>query len=103
MDDAVELSDVIGQLRNELSRAMWAGENSDLRFEAETVELELTVAVERSRDPGGKVRFWVVEAGTTARRQNVTTQRIKLLLRPRTVAEPDRPARIGGRPVPGER
>ncbi|MGW0749849.1 trypco2 family protein [Streptomyces sp. NPDC002587] len=44
--DAVELADMIAQLRQELSRAMSDGDASDLPFKAERVELELTVGVE---------------------------------------------------------
>jgi hypothetical protein len=38
----VELAKVIGQLRQELTAAMWEGEGEDLRFELGPVELELT-------------------------------------------------------------
>lgn len=96
MHDAVELADMIEQLRRELSRAAWAGESSDLRFRAEQVELELTVAVERSREPGVKVRFWVFDANATARTAGMVTQRIKLTLQPVRADVPDQPALIAG-------
>ncbi|GAA4922498.1 hypothetical protein GCM10023237_49290 [Streptomyces coeruleoprunus] len=102
VDDAVELADMIAQLREELSRAMAAGEDSDLRFEAERIELELTVGVERSREPGAKVRFWVFDAGATARRATTATQRITLTLQPVRADLPDRPALISGAELPGE-
>lgn len=96
MDDAVELSDLIWQLRHELSRAMWAGENTDLRFKADTVELELTVVVEKVNEPGVKVRFWVLDAGASARRTVTTTQTLRLSLRPHRAGDPDHPAVIAG-------
>jgi hypothetical protein len=102
MEDAVPLSDVIWQLRHELSRAMWAGENADLRFQAEAVELELTVGVERARDPNAKVSLWVLEAGASAHRTSTATQRLKLTLRPVQGNALDRPATIAGRPFEGE-
>ena len=102
MDDTVELADVIWQLRHELSRAMWAGENADLRFEAEQVQLELTVGVERQRNANGKVRFLVFEVGGGAGRATTTTQRLTLTLRPVLAAHPDRSALITGRELPGE-
>jgi hypothetical protein len=102
MDSAVELADLIGQLRHELSRAMWAGENADLRFEAETVELELTVAVEKARQPGARVRFWVLDAGVDVRRVSTATQKITLVMRPIRADVPHRPATIVGTEVPGE-
>ncbi|MBM9509393.1 trypco2 family protein [Actinacidiphila acididurans] len=102
MDDAVELADMISQLRNELSRAMRAGEHTDLRFTAERVELELTVAVERSVEPGMKVRFWVFDANATRRHATAATQKLTLTLQPVRSDRPDRPAVISGDDLPGE-
>ncbi|MGW1026387.1 trypco2 family protein [Streptomyces sp. NPDC002577] len=96
MDDAVELADMIWQLRQELSKAMWAGAHTDLRFKAEKLELELTVGVERTTEPGVKVRFWVFDAGATARRSAMTTQRITLTLQPVRADRPDEVALISG-------
>lgn len=103
MEDGVELADLIWQLRHELSRAMWAGENADLRFEAGPVELELTVAVERSTEPGVKARFLVVDAGMNARRASTATQRIRLTLHPRLADEPTRSPLIAGDAAADER
>jgi hypothetical protein len=80
---AVELADLIGQLRSELTEAMHAGENEDLRFELGPVELELTVAVTKEAKPGAKVKFWVVELGADLGVSSATTQTIKLVLDPR--------------------
>ncbi|GAA2397172.1 trypco2 family protein [Dactylosporangium salmoneum] len=102
MDDAIQLADVIWQLRHELSRAMWAGENADLKFEADAVNLELTVAVERSADPGIKVKFWVLDANAGTKRATTVTQKIQLSLRPVRADAPGRPATISGEALPGE-
>lgn len=102
MDDAVQLSDMIWQLRHELSRAMWAGENADLRFEAETVQLELTVGVEKAREPGAKVRFWVFDMGASARRASTVTQKITLTLHPIRSDAPGQPASISGQALSNE-
>ena len=80
---AVELADLIGQLRAELTEAMHAGEGEDLRFELGPVELELTVAVSKEAKPGAKVKFWVVELGTDASVSSATNQKVKLVLDPR--------------------
>lgn len=45
MAERVELVQVIGQLREELTAVMRDGEGADLRFGLGPVELELTVAV----------------------------------------------------------
>lgn len=99
---AVELAELIGQLRAELTTAMSDGENADLRFELGPVELELSVGVEKSMAPGAKVRFWVIEAGTDAKVASSTTQRIKLTLDPRKAGQPGRPY-ISGKAMPNER
>lgn len=103
VDDAVELADLIGQLRRELSVAMWAGEGKDLRFEPGPVELELTVGVEKVAGPEVKVRFWVFDVGASAKRSSMVTQRIKLTLDPRLGEAPDRRPLIAGESLPGER
>ena len=103
VDDGIELADLIWQLRHELSRAMWAGEHTDLRFEAGPVELELTVVVEKSSQPGVKAKLVVVDAEWGAKRSSVVTQRIKLTLHPRKVDAPDRPPLISGSAEEGER
>lgn len=103
MDDAVELADVIWQLRSELTRAAWGGENKDLRFKAEKVELELVVGIEKSRDPQVKVKFWVFDAGIGAQRKATSTQTIRLTLQPVFADSPDKTAMIGGAASPRER
>jgi hypothetical protein len=103
MESAVELADVIRQLRSELQAAMKEGENELLRFEAGPVELELTIAVEKTAGPTAKVRFWVLDVGADARFASASTQRIKLTLRPRVLGMPDRDPLIYGTTLPGER
>ena len=59
----IELAEVIRGLREELQRAIAAGEGEALRFELGPIELEVSVAVQASAQAGAKVRFWVVELG----------------------------------------
>ncbi|MGO8893682.1 MAG: trypco2 family protein [Streptosporangiaceae bacterium] len=100
---AVELSELIGQLRAELTTAMRDGEDADLQFEVGPVELELTIAIEKEAKPGAKVRFWVVELGADVKAASNTTQRIKLTLDPRRTDEPGRRLQISGAEEEGER
>jgi hypothetical protein len=102
MAERVELVQVIGQLRQELSAAMQEGEGEDLRFELGTVELELTVAVSREAGPNAKVRFWVVELGADAKVASQGTQRITLTLDPRRRGVAGKPL-ISGSEQAGER
>lgn len=96
MEGAVELADMIWQLRSELSRAMWGGEGKDLRFKAESVELELTIGVEKASEPGARLKFWIFDAGTSRRNTTMNTQLVRLRLHPVHANDPDRPALIGG-------
>ncbi|GAA3258716.1 hypothetical protein GCM10010532_109730 [Dactylosporangium siamense] len=75
---------------------MWAGENSDIRFEPRTVELELTVAVERGTERSGKIRFWVLDGSAKSSRDMATTQRITLSLEPGLSSDPSRRPLISG-------
>jgi hypothetical protein len=99
----VDLAELIGQLRSELAEAMRIGADADLRFEIGTVELELSLQVQKDVKPGGKVRFWVIEAGADASVASTTAHRIKLSLEPRHVAAPDRRPLVSGTEVDGER
>ncbi|MFD9500453.1 trypco2 family protein [Streptomyces sp. NPDC060035] len=92
----IELARVIRDLREELERAIVAAEGEALRFELGSIELELSVALERSGRAGAKVRFWVVESGADAAVSTTSTQRISLALQP-TLAGANNPPFISGR------
>jgi Trypsin-co-occurring domain 2 len=98
----IELAEVIGELRRELQQAMQAGEGELLRFELGPVELEATVAVEKTGGGGAKVRFWVIELGGDAKASQASTQRIKLALQPRLTGS-SAPPWVSGDEAPGER
>jgi hypothetical protein len=78
----IELASVIRDLRDELEQAITSAEGETLRFELGPIELELSVALERTGHAGAKVRFWVVESGVDAAEGTVSTQRINLTLQP---------------------
>jgi hypothetical protein len=99
---AIELAELIGQLRSELTEAMTAGDGEDLRFSLGPVELELTVAVDREAKPGAKVRFWVVELGAETKLGSSSTQKIKLTLDPHRAGQPGVRPDISGTQEPGE-
>ncbi|MGY5010452.1 trypco2 family protein [Streptomyces sp. 900105755] len=80
--ELIELATVIRDLRDELERAVVAAEGQALRFELGTIELEMSVALERSGHAEAKVRFWVVETGAQATVDATSTQRIRLALQP---------------------
>lgn len=98
----IELASVIRDLREELERAIVASEGEALRFELGSIELELSVALDRSGQVGAKVRFWVVESGTDAALSATSTQRISLSLQP-TLTGADNPPFVSGRADANER
>ncbi|MBT2452503.1 hypothetical protein J7F03_36720 [Streptomyces sp. ISL-43] len=101
----IELSEMVQQLRQELNTAMSNGPVGPVRFELGPVEIETTVAVERTAGAGGKVHFWVVEANAEGKFATSQTHRISLTLQPKLVA-PDgtqHPVLISGDEVDNER
>jgi hypothetical protein len=103
MDGAVELADFIADLRGELERAIWLGENKPLTFELGTIELELAVVAERENKPNGKIKLWVLEAGAETRRRSMTTQTVRLKLEPQLRDRPGQKVHVHGGELPGER
>jgi Trypsin-co-occurring domain 2 len=97
----IELAEVIRDLRAELEAAIVAGVGERLRLELGPIELEVNVTVERSREAGSKVRFWVAEAGVHAGSDSTGTQRITLTLTPR-VGEGAAEVYVSGNALPGE-
>ncbi|MFI6482488.1 trypco2 family protein [Nonomuraea sp. NPDC050663] len=77
-----ELSDVITELRAEISRAMRSAADHDLQFEVGPIELEVTVAVTDGKKGDGKLKLWVVETGGELSKSQATTHRVLLTLTP---------------------
>ncbi|MGY5129458.1 trypco2 family protein [Streptomyces nigrescens] len=92
----IELASVIRDLREELGRAIVSAEGEALRFELGPIELEVSVALERTGHAGAKVRFWVVETGADAAVGATSTQRIQLVLQP-TLRGSGNPPSVSGR------
>jgi len=89
MKGAIELSKVVEELRAELIAAAEEGEEEELRFAVEAVEIELQVAVTREAEAGAKAKFWVLEAGAKGKLADSRTQRVTLKLAPRRAGEGD--------------
>ena len=83
----IDLVDAIAELRAELSRAVDKRPEADLKFDVNEIELELSVAMERSGGPQGKLSINVLglegEIGADANFSKARTQVIKLKLKPR--------------------
>ena len=67
MGDIV-LADYIEGLRAELQSAVQSGQNQDVRFALDKIDLELEVIVEAgiSAKAEGKFKFWVINGGAEA-------------------------------------
>lgn len=96
----IELSELIRQLRTELSKAVEQAPDTGLRFELGPVEVEVSVAVDKRAGAGGKVRFWVVELGSDAGVSENSVQRVKVTLKPRTSG--GETPYVSGKSEPGE-
>jgi hypothetical protein len=83
----LELAETIQQLREELGKAIHAGEGQPLRFKLDTIELELKLLVSREGKAKAGVKFWVVDAGVEGAAKREQMQTLKLKLTP-VVADP---------------
>ncbi|MFC8667713.1 trypco2 family protein [Streptomyces sp. NPDC057199] len=102
----IELSDLIRELRQQLTTAVADGAGEAVRFELGPVEVEATLAVTREEGGDAKVRLWVVDAGATGKYAQAQTQRITVTLTPKVVPPGGSAARsvlITGGEVDGER
>ncbi|AZQ32165.1 hypothetical protein EJ357_00635 [Streptomyces cyaneochromogenes] len=102
----IELSDMVRELRAQLTAAVADADGELVRFELGPVEVEATVAVTREAGADAKVRLWVVDAGANGKYTQAQTQRIRVTLTPKAVSadgSPVRPVLIVGDELDDER
>lgn len=102
----IELSEVMQNLRQELRKAVDAGDGQDLKFEVQDLELELQVGVQKTIGgegrAGGGLKFWVFETNASGKASasyaSSHLQKIKLKLRPHRKQEDgtEEPMMLGG-------
>ncbi len=80
----IPLSEMIQTLREELEAAQKESTKSNLKFETESVELELSVEVSKTASGKGGVKFWVIEAGGEYESQKSSTHKFKVVLKPKS-------------------
>lgn len=90
-DGRVPVAEFVAGLRAELKVAQ-AARDPELQFKVGPVTVEFTVVTGREGGPEGKVRFWVIEAGASAKWSKSQTQKVNLTLTP--VDEQGRPVYI---------
>jgi NTP-dependent ternary system trypsin peptidase co-occuring protein len=81
-EGAIVLSEALDALREGLERFWAESEGRSLRIRVEDVTLTLQVVARREREGGGKVRWWVFEAGADVKSGSETMQTLVLQLRP---------------------
>ncbi|MFI9261333.1 trypco2 family protein [Streptomyces sioyaensis] len=98
----IELSEMVRELRRELTAAISEGDGERLRFELGPVEIEASVSVSKEAAGDAKLRFWIVDTGAAAKLTRADTQRITFTLHPRLTDSGASPL-ISGDDVPHER
>lgn len=89
----IELSEMLGQLREELLKARGQSEGSELKFQVEDIEIELQIVTTKGGKGGGGVKFWVYNAEAEVNASQAKTQKLKLKLKP-VVGPDNKPAKI---------
>ena len=78
----VELAAAIGQVREQLAKAIEEGKDSPVAFRAGPVQLEFDVAFTASGGADVGVRVWVVSVGVKGEVSQAATNRLKVTLTP---------------------
>ena len=78
----VELAAAIGQVREQLTKAIEEGKDSPVAFRAGPVELEFEVQFAASGGGEAGVKVWVVSVGAKGDVSRGTTHRLKVTLTP---------------------
>jgi hypothetical protein len=82
--DGVPLSTAIALVRSELEEAIDAGRDAGVRFVAESIELELEMAIKATRKADGRLSLWkVLSVGGSKQHEATAKHRLKLVLKPR--------------------
>jgi hypothetical protein len=94
----VPLADAITNLRQELQKAIAAGEGEQLRFDLDAVVLELDVALTTSGHAEAKAGLWtVLTVGASVDHSRGSTHRLTLTLSPRLADAPEQKVSVGDR------
>lgn len=78
--EELELSSVLAALRRQLKEAAATAVDEDIHFPVKQIQVELQVAVTRSADAKGGVKFLVFDLGAELGRAVQSVQRVTLTL-----------------------
>jgi hypothetical protein len=79
---SVDLSSALEALRSELEQAWEASRERRIRFRVSDLTLTVQAVARKETDVGGKVRWWLIEAGAGGKAATETTQTLVLTLTP---------------------
>lgn len=93
----IPLARAIAELRSELQKAILTGAGEPLRFELDTVDLELQVALSTKGSADAKAGLWsVLTAGASAEHSHGSVHKLTLKLSPRHADPADGPTVLIG-------
>jgi hypothetical protein len=78
----VDISSALEALRDELEEAWLASKDRTVRFRVSEVTLTVQAVARREKEAGGKLRWWLIEAGGEGRVARESTQTLVLTLTP---------------------
>jgi hypothetical protein len=79
---SIDLSSALEALRGELETAWASGQGRRVRFRVTELTLTVEAVARREQGGGGKLRWWVLEAGAERRVARESTQTLVLTLAP---------------------
>jgi hypothetical protein len=100
----VGLASALEVLRSELEAAWEAGQGKRVRFRVSQLTVTMQAVARREREAGGKLRWYVLEAGGGAKSSAEATQTLELTLAPGLYDERGDPEPLdvyGVQPRPG--
>ncbi|MBF0346085.1 MAG: hypothetical protein HQL81_00315 [Magnetococcales bacterium] len=78
----IELSSAIANLRDELLTAQHQGNNKEIRFKVEEIDLDLSVAATKTGGVEAGVKFWVIDAKAKGEVKSESIMKVRLKLKP---------------------
>lgn len=78
----IGLKETIQALRQEISEAILVSEGKEIRFQTGEIELEFQVAIEKTKEGKGGIKFLVIGLDGAVANKNVTIHKIKVPLKP---------------------